>query len=66
MGSGCKKCRNIQTVLDKVEPDVESGRYVVVTAKLFNEIASLLESSRRVDEDKEKLRYETRYEHIYF
>lgn len=61
MGSGCKKCENIQAVLDRIEPDVEYGRYVVVTEKLFNEIASLLGSSRRVDESREKLRCEIRY-----
>ena len=66
MGSGCKKCENIQTVLDKIEPDVEHGRYAIVTAKLFNEIASLLESSRRVDESKEKILFEDRYEEYSF
>lgn len=66
MGSRCKKCENIQTVLDKIEPDVEHGRYTVVTAKLFNEIASLLESSRRVDESKEKILFEDRYEEYSF
>ena len=58
VNSGCKKCENIQTVLDKIEPDVEYGRYAIVTAKLFNEIASLLESSRRADENKEKILFE--------
>lgn len=66
MGSRCKKCENIQTVLDKIEPDVEHGRYTVVTAKLFNEIASLLGSSRRVDESKEKILFEDRYEEYSF
>ena len=66
MGSGCKKCENIQTVLDKIEPDVEHGRYAIVTAKLFNEIASLLESSRRVDERKDKILFEDRDEEYSF
>ena len=44
MGSIREKCANIQTVLDKIEPDVEHERYAIVTAKLFNEIASLQES----------------------
>lgn len=66
MSSGCKKCENIQTVLDEIKPDVELGRYVVVTAKLFNKIASLLESSRRVDESKEKILFEDRYEEYSF
>lgn len=61
MGSGCKKCGNIQAVLDKIEPDVELGRYVVVTEKIFNEIAELLGSTRRVDETKDRIRYESRY-----
>lgn len=65
MSSESKKCENIQNVLDKIEPDVEHGRYTVVTAKLFNEIASLLESSRRVDESKEHL-FEDRYEEYSF
>ena len=66
MGLGCKKCENIQAVLDKIEPDVEHGRYAIVTAKLFNEIASLLESSRRVDESKQKTLFEDRYEEYSF
>ena len=65
MSSESKKCENIQNVLDKIEPDVEHGQYTVVTAKLFNEIASLLESSRRVDESKEHL-FEDRYEEYSF
>ena len=66
MGLGCKKCENIQTVLDKIEPDVEHGRYAIVTAKLFNEIASLLESSSRVDESKDKILFEYRDEEYSF
>ena len=66
MSSIREKCANIQTVLDKIEPDVEHGRYAIVTAELFNEIASLLESSRRVDESKDKILFEDRYEEYSF
>lgn len=66
IGSGCKKCENIQTVLDKIEPDVEHGSYAIVTAKLFNEIASLLESRSRVDESKDKILFEYRDEEYSF
>lgn len=44
----------VKKVLDKLEPDIKLYRYPVVTSILFNEIAELLQSPRRLGETRDR------------